>query len=43
MKNPNSSERLKVYNRNTAINITTPKENKSIRSILIIIIINYRL
>ena len=43
MKNPNSSKRLKVYNRNIVINITTLKENKSVRSTLIIIITNYRL
>ena len=43
MKNPNSSERLEVYNRNIVINITTLKENRSIRSALITIIINYRL
>ena len=32
MKNPNSSERLEVYNRNIVINTTTLKENRSIRS-----------
>ena len=42
MKNPNNSKRLKVYNRNIIINITTPKENRSIRSALTTIIINYR-
>ena len=43
IKSPNGSKRLKVYNRNIVINITTLKENKSVRSALIIIIINYRL
>ena len=43
MKNPNRSERLEVYNRNIIINIITLKENRSIRSTLITVIINYRL
>ena len=38
----NSSERLKVYNKDIVINITTLRENKNIRSTLIIIVINYR-
>ena len=43
MRNPNSSKRLKVYNKNIVINIITLRENKNIRSTLIIIVINYRL
>ena len=42
MKNPNSSKRLEVYNKNTAINATTLKENKSVRFTLMTIIMNYR-
>ena len=42
MRNPNSSKRLEVYNRNTAINIITLKENRSIRSTLTTITMNYR-
>ena len=42
IKNPNSNKRLEVYNRNIVINITTLKENKSIKSTLITIITNYR-
>ena len=43
MKNPNSSKRLEVYSRNIVINIITLKENRSVRSALITILINYRL
>ena len=43
IKNPNSSERLEVYNKNIVINIITLKENRSVRSTLITIMINYRL
>ena len=43
MRNPNSSKKLKVYNKDIVINITTLRKNKNIRSTLIIIVINYRL
>ena len=43
MKSPNGNEKLKVYNKDIVINITTLRENKNIRSALIIIVINYRL
>ena len=43
IKNPNSSKKLEVYNRNIVINITTLKESGSIKSALITIIIDYRL
>ena len=43
MRGPNSNKRLKVYNKDIVINITTLRENKNIRSTLIIIAINYKL
>ena len=43
IRNPNSNKRLKVYGKGIVINITTLRENKNIRSTLIIIVINYRL
>ena len=43
MRNPNGNKRLKVYNKDIVINITTLRESENIRSTLIIIVINYRL
>ena len=43
MRSPNSNKRSEVYNKDIVINITTPRENKNIRSTLIIIAINHRL
>ena len=43
IRNPNSNKKLKVYNKDIVINITTLRENKNIKSTLIIIVINYRL
>ena len=43
MKSHNSNKKLKVYNKDIIINITTLRENRNIKSILIIKIINNRL
>ena len=43
IRSPNSNKKLEVYNKDIVINITTLRENKNIRSTLIIIVINYRL
>ena len=42
MRDPNGNKRLKVYNKDIVISITTLRENKNIRSTLIIIVRNYK-
>ena len=43
IRNPNGNKRLEVYNKDIVISVTTLRENKNIRSALIIIVINYKL